>query len=626
MIDTLLLVGDRLPDTTREAVIHVITKEVKANPADEQSVTANLVWIVKNTIRFALYKNDRELLKKAFDRIGKETDIVTQLKDELEWRDKSWRSYVGIQVRDPMIEGIQIDYSNLTHGPLLYTGGYGQSLIKELSEILYDTRDTCLFPERAKKVFVDYLLEHVRWVVRGKTIDYSTMGREVALNNGNGTSDNAKRLKSGLKYLVNTPGIPRKEELEIFAKKMAKQDGVPDLEVECASAVLGNRSFWKADYMAHHTERFFVSVRMSSNRTIASEIVNWENRKGDYLGDGVTYIYRTGEEYHDVFGAWDWAKIPGATIMQKPFEPVTRQHVAISGSMSDFGGTASDGKYGVAAMELVREALYAKKAWFLFDKELVALGTDINCLGENKTITSVNQCILKGEVTISQGGDTRVLERGSYTLDPLKWMHHDDIGYTFADETTVHIQNDRQSGDLSTVSGRNSESRMVHQDIFSIWFDHGTHAVGQKYQYTVVPGIAKEELDGYVKSNRIQILQNTSSIQSVWNEDLQLLQVVFWQKGTVTTPRGLTVEVDQACLLMLQKEHGRMQVTISSPEHKELEVKVTMNLKLLSEDVVYDGAKGTSAVIIRLPDGGYAGKSITRVLDFVGKESVIFLE
>lgn len=43
------------------------------------------------------------------------------------------------------------------------------------------------------------------------------------------------------------------------------------------------------------------SVKMASRRVIGTELVNEDNLKGYYLGDGATYYYVRGDEYLEVF-------------------------------------------------------------------------------------------------------------------------------------------------------------------------------------------------------------------------------------------------------------------------------------------------------------------------------------
>ena len=139
---------------------------------------------------------------------------------------------------------------------------------------------------------------------------------------------------------------------------------------------MGNKHFWRSDYTVHHRPTYFISLKLCSERTVGVETdVNSENLLGYFLPYGLTYIYRRGDEYEDIFPVWNWARLPGVTSPDDI--PVIKgkftQEVA-------FVGGVSDGKYGLSAMEMDVRETTGKKSWFWFDKELVALGAGITNL------------------------------------------------------------------------------------------------------------------------------------------------------------------------------------------------------------------------------------------------------
>jgi hypothetical protein len=120
--------------------------------------------------------------------------------------------------------------------------------------------------------------------------------------------------------------------------------------------------------------------------------VNTENLYGYYLPFGLTYIYRRGDEYKDIFPVWDWARLPGVTSPHHAFSSSGR-----SSQQTSFVGGVSDGTYGVSTMDLDVKDTQAKKSWFWFDREWIALGTGIQSTNEHPIVTGINQTLLKGE-------------------------------------------------------------------------------------------------------------------------------------------------------------------------------------------------------------------------------------
>ena len=56
---------------------------------------------------------------------------------------------------------------------------------------------------------------------------------------------------------------------------------------------------------------------MVSSRIRATESGNNENLKAWYLGQGVQFILRSGQEYREIFPVWDWQRLPGMLCEQK---------------------------------------------------------------------------------------------------------------------------------------------------------------------------------------------------------------------------------------------------------------------------------------------------------------------
>jgi chondroitin AC lyase len=71
--------------------------------------------------------------------------------------------------------------------------------------------------------------------------------------------------------------------------------------------------FYDSDYTAHHRPELSVFVHALSTRTLATECVNQENKKGRMLADGTTTVYSRGEQYESAFPFFNWTLLPGTT-------------------------------------------------------------------------------------------------------------------------------------------------------------------------------------------------------------------------------------------------------------------------------------------------------------------------
>ena len=72
--------------------------------------------------------------------------------------------------------------------------------------------------------------------------------------------------------------------------------------------------------------------------------------------------------------------------------------------LTDFVGAVTDGLYGAVAFDFrsPHDMVKAKKSWFFFDDEYVCLGTDINSRPDLPVATTINQVLMRSDVTIMQ--------------------------------------------------------------------------------------------------------------------------------------------------------------------------------------------------------------------------------
>jgi len=397
----------------------------------------------------------------------------------------------------------------------------------------------------------------------------------------------------------------RRAEFEASARRLRGETAPGD------APLIGNRHFWRADFMAHHREGFYASVRMTSNRLIQTEKVNDENQRGKHLADGVAYIYRTGEEYHGIFPVWDWQRIPGTTCEQQAQPPEVAPKAL---GERRFVGGVSDGLYGLAAEDFARDGLSARKAWFFLDREFVCLGASIACPTDNPVLTSINQCLLKGPVTVSDGSRRETAASGQRVLEAPLWVYHDGVGYVFPERRPIHLGNEPQTGSWWEIN-RKYPQEEVSQDVFSLWIDHGKRPADQGYCYVVAPAVPLDELDAYARSLPFAVLQNTTRLQAVWHGQAALAQAAFWEAGEVQIPGGMTLGVNRPCLLMLQNKGAQVQITVSNPENQPLEVDVEVNKRLKGEGCDWLPENGLTRVRFQLPSGMNAGQSLTRVFE-----------
>jgi chondroitin AC lyase len=492
-------------------------------------------------------------------------------------------------------EGIQADFSFHQHGALLNSGGYGQAFTFEAARFVVDAYGTRFAaPAERVAILAGHILDGQQWMMRGVAIDYGAIGRQIARpgQDGRPIVDVAQRL-------AQLP-VARRQEFAAFAARAAGA-GPP---------LIGNRHFWKSDFMAHHRAGYYTSARMVSSRTFNTDVfITAEARHSRHLADGVTYIFRTGEEYRDIFPAWDWRRVPGVTCEQRS-EPLDLGGLHVRGPTSFVGGI-SDGMYGLAAMDMRQELLVAKKAWFYFDDEFVCLGAGLSCPTGNPVYTSVNQCLRRGPVTVG-GLQITVADKAPFehTLTG-GWAHHDGVGYVLPKRVSATVTAKDQTGSWADIGGGSAEP-LTHE-VFSVWLDHGRNPAEQSFAYIVYPDIDVQSLAARAEDHQINILSNTSTLQAVFHARTKLCGAAFYQPGVLAGDRGWHVAVDQPCLLLLRELEDGVLLAVANPENQPLTVHVDVDRALVGDGCA-PREPGWTRITVVLPAGAEAGRSVVRML------------
>jgi len=538
----------------------------------------NLVWVSKITIWRACIVDTESLITDAVNAVTGEIRITTQPSD-----------------------GVQQDWSFHQHGPQLYSGGYGMGFASDGSDVAQLCRETQFaFPADKLDILTHYILDGQQWMVRGTTMDHSVCGREI-------TRPNSPNKKSTFVTICKNMQLATSARTAEYA---AFSNRINTWPASLSSALSGNYHSWCSDYMAHHRTGYMVSVKMSSKRTRGAELVNSEGLKSYYLGDGVTFFYRSGNEYYNIFPAWDWTRLPGVTCQHAAAPPAMPSNYT---GATDFAGGVSDGVYGATGFDYSRNTVTGRKALFFFDREVVALGAGIKSTGVLPVFTSVNQCLQHGAVTVSAGAGQSALGAGAHAMSNLLWAHHDSIGYIpLTSGASITVRNDTQSGAWSSINATGSTTP-VTDTVFSIWIDHGVAPTNASYAYAVVPGVNVTGIDAYVKSaKRCRLVTNTTTCQSVRDDSLGVCGLVFYAPDTVGITDSVTVSTDRACMAMIRETADSVVIAVANPLNTACTLHVALSIAMLGTGVTWDAQSGRSTATFIQPGGLDAGRSVVK--------------
>lgn len=520
------------------------------------STGQNLVWQAEVTARRAVLQRDGGLLRRAFELIASEIKISED-------------------------EGIQADFSFHQHKQVIYNHGYGAGFARDNARLAGLVAGTTFEYAPEKIVLLSsYILDGSQWLIHKDMTDFGARGREIA-----------RRQRRPARYLAETAKLM----LSLATGRDVEFQALIDRVEGRGAPFVGNKHFWRSDMMVHHRGDWYASARMYSTRTFNTDGLSGtdDGLLSHYLAEGAMCLMRHGNEYAQIYPVWDWQHIPGTTVEMEPQKPGEPKRAG----ETDFVGGVSDGTFGVAAFDLKRDALGARKAWFFMGDMVVCLGAGITCDTEYDVVTTVNQCRLTGDVTL----DGKMFAEGDGALD-VNWVHHDGMGYVFPKTSRVVLATGTRTGTWKRISAQRSADT-VTDSVFMLSIPHGAKPNGGSYAYAVYPDKDVDAIPDLANKIAFEVVKNTPEQQAVWCDVDGVLGLVFYQPGQIQVA-GWQVSVDRPCILLLRRAGEAWKLYGSDP---------TAGSGALNVTVKRDGQAPHTVTLI-LPDGLMAGASVSETL------------
>lgn len=515
----LILLENEISEELMAKAITVIDR------AEISGTGQNKVWFAGIVLMKSLLLNDLELLAASSQAIREELVMAPH-----------------------GIEGIQSDYSFHQHGSQLQFGNYGLSFAASISYWMRILNSTSYdFTQDQKVDMRNYVLNGITTTVWRGAMDVSSCGRQLFINTIYGKG--ASLLISCLNMMHVDP-----EQRDAYENYISRNFIDP-----YTNNLMGNIQFDISKYTVHRAEEFMFSVRMCSTSIIGGETTNNENLKGYHMADGATMIYVDGDEYHDIFAIWDSKYIPGTTVAlnDKPLKTF-KDYTYYNGS--DFVGGASDGMYGVSAMEYRRDGVSADKSWFFFDDLVVCLGSSISSQEDKQLVTTLNQNHFKGSTTyMDKGGvvNSKVLS-GEY-IKATKVLS-DKIGYESLDGQPIEFRVKEQSGSWNDVA-HFYPTDQVQGDVFMARIIHNAPS-GGSYAYAVTPSVTSEIFYNRAPlAENYEIIKNDSTAAIVRSKNDNVIMAVFWQQCSDQPSVFSTFEsIEPSVAIARQDDSGEYKV------------------------------------------------------------------
>lgn len=501
-----------------------------------------------------------------------------------------------IKIRDIGNEGLQVDGSYLVHGLQLYNCGYGLAMTAGISYWIEKTSGLSkpYFTQAQFDLIRTQLLDGDQWMIYGDRFDFSACGRQFLTSAFRNGADAIKTACARMKVA----DAENAAQYQTLYNHINSGNG-------SANSITGFKHFYRCDYSAFRRQGKFIGIKTCSARTKGTESIG-DNLKGFWLPFGATCIYTSANEYKEIFGYWDWTKIPGVTNPAVEF--TWKGNNESQSQPATFVGGVTNGTYGASVMDFVKDSLkfgvkvdiQAKKTWFTFDDEMVALGAGItSSYAGAVTTTTLNQSKKNGAVTVN---GTAIETANDTKYAKVSMIYHDNTGYVFRTPTDVFMKTDTQSGNWWLAS-RSRNNEPVSGNIFKLWIDHGAAPTDAKYEYIVLPNKSATEVAAYATNVPLDII-NTKLVQAVTHKKLKITEAIFYNAGSLAIVNGPCISVDSPCAVLIDRSVNPMKVTVSDPNQTTASVTLSIDYgKNKSEKIIF---------IMPTKDSNMGGSSVTK--------------
>ncbi|WP_187280992.1 polysaccharide lyase 8 family protein [Nonomuraea sp. C10] len=515
-------------------------------------------------------------------------------------------------------DGFHRDGSFIQHDVYPYTGSYGVDYLESVAKLIamlagspWAIPDSGKVHDIVDRSFVPFVFDGLMMdCVRGRAIsrqghrDYHAGQRtvEAILTLLEAAPErHARRWRPMVKgWLTRNQAVPY-ETLAPPASIAKARALLEDPSVPVGPRTTGTYVFPDMDRVVHRRPTWAFAIAMSSERIGAAEAMNRENLRGWYTGDGMTYLY-TDDLTHwndDLWPTIDPYRLPGTTVDRRRRADLRHGERRLPPTPWA-GGVALDGGYGVAAMRLVAggSSLRAKKAWFLLDDAVIALGAGITASDGRRVETVVeNRNTHDCHPALTRGDD---------------WIHLSGVGgYALLDRTAPKLVREKRTGrwrDIDKGATTGGDTTRVTRHYTTILVDHGIDPRKARYAYAVLPGASFARTSTY--REEVEILANNGTAQAISRDGL--LAAVFWRAGTVKTPDG-PLAADGPCALLVHRDGGRARLAVSDPSRTAGEVRITLPwaVKSLGE---HDRGVRRAKRAIKIELDGTRGRTRTAVV------------
>ncbi|MGF1766994.1 polysaccharide lyase 8 family protein [Enterovibrio makurazakiensis] len=513
-------------------------------------------------------------------------------------------------------DGFYEDGSFIQHQDIPYIGTYGMILLSNISRIMVMIDNTGITLDDERYALVDqYLMSAVApFLFKAQMMD-AVNGRAISRGWAQNKGEGRGALSVLLRYYDSREGKLKKklggiikEQLQtdqdvFFAKASdfkvldVAQRILDDKRLKASGELEGNFTYYNQDRVVHRKEGYAFTLALHSNRIGNFECGAGytENTKAWYTADGMTYLYDADHnQYTDWWPLIDPRHMAGTTTTGldigkcKGFYTYANKKKEMT-----WVGGVSNGEFGVYGADFmntrpgetpaVQVPTTAKKSYFMFDDEIVMVGSDVkssktwgvSTVVENRKLNmdGSNEITVDGELWMPTVDMEKRTATNTYHVKGN--VKGSQVGVYIPTDKSIELMWDQRLGnwnDLYPANNNNMEDTAVMGVTLLSKIPHDTGAGKvDDYAYTLLPQFSAKQTEKYAKKPDVEIVVQTSEAHAV----IEKKQKVFAANVFTAAPvMNDYFESEGEFSVMTQRKGKRMNVWISQPTRTNEPVKV----------------------------------------------------
>ena len=641
LLDILVLLYEELPDRENlirrhtDIILHFKDAYHLQTKGQMVETGANLVWKCSILMLTGVLRREQHWLD-----WGNE-----QLATVLQYSQPKQMPGAGLLYDD----GFYLDGSFIQHYFFAYTGGYGRHLISVLSGVLYAWHGTgaLTLPQDALEFLYKMVFDAYEPLVYNSRFMDIARGRETS-RYFQQDYITGRQVMRALCYLCATMPQPWQARCQAMIKEWLSHSGgaealltdedchaeysvygslVPVLqEIEASDTaprgeLITHKTFGAMAKVVHLGKGYGAAISMYSPTIACYEYLNGESQKFWHMSDGMTYLYTAADPdgyNHDYYGTVDMQRLPGTTVDRSP---ARAQDAYYSWMMPEAknvyafaGGSDMDGLYGIAGLQYRGQGtgkqrdLEVKKSWFMFDDEIVCLGSGITSTTGHPIETIVeNKRLLPGAGNhISINGGEAVpchqlaADEAVSACENVSTLHitgntgtGSDTGYWFPEGATVNILCEHREGTWNQVAVDPDNKKQ--NNFATLWLPHGEKPVDASYAYVLLPCKTADETRRYARKPDVRIIENSTAAHAVAESALGLLGINFWQAGECAG-----VRCSNQASVMVRDTTDELVIAISDPTNTGQSIELAFDFSVSAIVAKAEGIKVLDTAPLRL--------------------------